>query len=132
MTISSKTDYLLHLSCSGSRILVQNVLKGDRMQIGDKLRSLRKSRGLTTSELADKVSVSQSYISRFENNRAVPDVDMLARILEALGTSIASFFANDDSLPPELDELLKTAKKLTPSQIKAVQHLLDEMVHPQS
>ncbi|MFT9848474.1 helix-turn-helix domain-containing protein [Aneurinibacillus sp. REN35] len=102
------------------------------MQIGDKLRSLRKSKGLTTSELADMVSVSQSYISRFENNRAVPDVDMLARILEALGTNIASFFANDDSLPPELDKLLKTAKKLTPSQIKAVQHLLDEMVHPKN
>jgi len=44
------------------------------IKIGEKLRALRKSKGLTTNELAEKVNVSQSYISRFENNRAIPAI----------------------------------------------------------
>lgn len=65
----------------------------DSNKIGSQLKALRKAKNLTTQELADKVSISQSYISRFENNRAIPDIDMLERILMALGSDLSSFFS---------------------------------------
>lgn len=82
--------------------------------LGEKLRALRKARGLTTQELADKVAVSQSYISRFENKRAVPDVALLADILHALNSDLASFFSEEETLPVDLIQLIETVKTLPP------------------
>src|SRR5690625_4788078 len=84
------------------------------IKIGSKLRELRLSRGLTTQELADKVSVSQSYISRFENDKAIPDIDMLNRILIALDSDLASFFSENMNMPADLVKLLNTIKTLNP------------------
>src|SRR5690625_131470 len=81
---------------------------------GEKLRALRKARGLTTQELADKVAISQSYISRFENNRAVPDIELLERILLALKSDLKTFFSTDDDVSADLLQLFETIKSLTP------------------
>lgn len=83
--------------------------------LGERLRSLRLARGLTTQQLADKVAVSQSYISRFENNRAVPDIELLGKILHALDSDLASFFSLDEEeATPDLIQLIETIKTLTP------------------
>ncbi|GIN59415.1 hypothetical protein J8TS2_37340 [Lederbergia ruris] len=85
------------------------------IEIGEKLRTLRKAKNLTSKELAKKVNISQSYISRFENNKAVPDVDMLDRILNALDSDLPSFFAPDlSNIPPDLIQLINTVKTLSP------------------
>jgi len=89
------------------------------LNIGNKLKVIRKLKGLTTSEVAQKVNVSQSYISRFENNKAIPDVEMLANICSALGLTLAEFFADtsdQEPLPPDICRLLDLAKQLTPRQ----------------
>lgn len=87
---------------------------------GERLRTLRKARGLTTQQLADKVAVSQSYISRFENNRAVPDIELLGKILLALDSDLATFFSKErEDSSIELIQLIETIKSLTPeAQIK--------------
>lgn len=87
----------------------------DSNKIGSQLKAIRKIKKLTTQELADKVNVSQSYISRFENGRAIPDIDMLERILEALGTDLPSFFSSDlEEVPEDLILLMDTVKTLSP------------------
>lgn len=89
----------------------------EELHIGERLKLRRKQLNITTQELADKVNISQSYISRFENNRAVPDIDMLSRLLNALGTDLASFFAPESStFPEDLAQLIETAKALTSEQ----------------
>src|SRR5690625_977448 len=86
-----------------------------KSNIGERLRLLRKSMGYTTQELADKVVVSQSYISQFENNKAIPDIEMLNRILTALDSNLSSFFSSDlEDASEDLIELISTIKKLTP------------------
>lgn len=93
---------------------------------GQKLKVLRKSKGLTTQQVADKLNVSQSYISRFENNRAIPDVDMFVNILDALGTNISDFYSETE-LSPDLIELMELAKNLTNKQRIALSNLIKEM-----
>lgn len=83
--------------------------------IGSKLKKLRKAKNLTTQQVADRVNVSQSYISRFENGRAVPDIDMLEKILHSLDTDLATFFSKDmNDTPEDMIELIETIKTLTP------------------
>ncbi|WKB35488.1 helix-turn-helix transcriptional regulator [Terrilactibacillus sp. S3-3] len=92
----------------------------NELQIGERLRSRRKQLNMTTQELADKINISQSYISRFENNRAIPDIDMLARILNALDTDLSTFFAKESyTFPDDLAQLIETAKTMsTDARIK--------------
>jgi len=97
--------------------------------LGDKLRALRKSRNLTTGELAKKVAVSQSYISRFENNKAIPNIDLLDKILKALQSDLASFFANEDEeISVEQLRLNETIKTLSPEAQEKLNEFL-QLVH---
>lgn len=97
--------------------------------IGDKLRALRLQKGLTTSELANKVALSQSYISRFENNRAVPDVHLLEKILQALDCDLSTFFVADpDFHSDEFVLLINTIKKLTPEARRKLHAFLQVLI----
>lgn len=63
-----------------------------KIKVGSKIKGLRKAKNYTTVDLANKVNVSQAYISRLENDKIIPNIDMLSRILNALGTDLATFF----------------------------------------
>ena len=47
------------------------------MQIGERLAKIRKERGLTQKDLADKLSMSQQVISNIERNASMPDIVFL-------------------------------------------------------
>lgn len=46
--------------------------------IGQRIARLRKEKGLTQSELAEKLSVSPQAVSKWENDLAYPDITLLA------------------------------------------------------
>jgi len=52
--------------------------------IGDKIRSFRKSRGLTQAELGEMVELPQPYIGGIERGERNISLDTLQKILEAL------------------------------------------------
>lgn len=99
------------------------------MNIGEKLRFLRKSKKLTTTDIAVKVNVTQSYISQFENGRAVPDIFLLKNICNVLGVTLAEFFTeNEIELHPEYRQLIKKAKKLNSDRLRILNEVIDEWV----
>ncbi|NHN31225.1 helix-turn-helix domain-containing protein [Paenibacillus agricola] len=57
------------------------------MNFYEKLRDMRKLKGFTIRELADRSGVSSAYISQLENgNRGVPSPDVLMKLSEGLNT----------------------------------------------
>jgi transcriptional regulator with XRE-family HTH domain len=62
---------------------------------GRRLRRVRETRGLSQRALARAAGVSNATISLIENGRTDPSLGMLKRILDALDTSVADFFALD-------------------------------------
>ena len=48
------------------------------MEIGDKIKSIRKKMGLTQEELADRSELTKGFISQLERNLNSPSVDTLA------------------------------------------------------
>ena len=54
----------------------------------NKLRQLRAERGLSQLELANRVFVNRSTVTRWENGSRVPDATMLARISQCLEVDI--------------------------------------------
>jgi transcriptional regulator with XRE-family HTH domain len=69
-------------------------------RIGKKLKELRRRRDLGIRELALRCGVSHSSISLLERDRISPSIDTLSAILDALGTTLPSFFSELDSNLP--------------------------------
>ncbi len=65
--------------------------------LGRNIRHARLVSGFTLRELADRVSCSESLLSKIENEKAVPSLQMLHRIVAQLGTSIGIFFSGPDA-----------------------------------
>ena len=55
--------------------------------LGDVLTIARKARGLTQSDLAEAVGLTQPAINRYESGDRDPDTDMLAKLAGALGVT---------------------------------------------
>lgn len=66
------------------------------MELGERIRDLRLSVGLTQEELADRCELTKGYISQLENDLTSPSIATLVDILSALGTSLKEFFATMD------------------------------------
>lgn len=98
------------------------------MEIGDKIRSLRISKGLTQEELANRCELSKGFISQVENDLTSPSIATLVDILEILGTNLNEFFSenseeriiykNDDMFETEDKDLKYSLKWLVPSSQK--------------
>lgn len=65
------------------------------MEIGHRIRDLRKRQGLTQEELADRAELSKGFISQLERDMTSPSIATLEDILQCLGTSIGEFFAQE-------------------------------------
>lgn len=57
------------------------------MSLGEKIASLRKAKGMTQEQLAEKCSVSAQAVSKWENDLTAPDISLLPHLSELLGVS---------------------------------------------
>jgi transcriptional regulator with XRE-family HTH domain len=98
------------------------------MQVATQVRELRRARHLSQRQLAGRMQVPRTYISKIENGKAIPTLGSLERLATALGvevrhlvrdarsrrdeevTSILSddFLCEVAALLPHLDSLHKT------------------------
>jgi transcriptional regulator with XRE-family HTH domain len=62
------------------------------MNIGEKIKGLRISNGLTQEELANRSELSKGFISQVERDLTSPSIATLVDILECLGTNLKDFF----------------------------------------
>lgn len=69
--------------------------KEGSMDIGGRIKHLRKQKGLTLEELASRSELSKGFLSQLERNLTSPSVATLDDILEALGTNLAEFFKEE-------------------------------------
>lgn len=60
--------------------------------IGQRIRQLRESRGMTQSQLQARSRVSRSYLSRIESGQMTPSLGTLEKISEALSVGLSRFF----------------------------------------
>jgi transcriptional regulator with XRE-family HTH domain len=56
------------------------------------LRHWRERRGYSVRELAERAGVGYVTVSRIENGRMSPTVDMLEKLAKALGITVREFF----------------------------------------
>jgi transcriptional regulator with XRE-family HTH domain len=62
--------------------------ESERLRMGERIATLRKSRGYTQAELAEMTGLQRSHIVRLEQGRYGATIDVLSAIADALGYKI--------------------------------------------
>lgn len=78
----------------------------------ENIKRLRKSKGLSQGELADRLHVVRQTVSKWEKGLSVPDSEMLVRIADALDTPVNELLG--EIVPEKMsdEELRELARKL--------------------
>ena len=65
------------------------------MEFGEKLKCLRKSKGLTQEELAEVLYVSRTAVSKWESGRGYPNIDSLREISKFFSVSVDEMLSGE-------------------------------------
>ena len=60
--------------------------------IGDKIKELRKSRGITQEQLAEAIGISFQAVSKWENHIALPDITLVPALANYFEISCDELF----------------------------------------
>lgn len=78
---------------------------------GQLIEKYRKEKNLTQVELAEKLGVSKSAISKWENGNNLPDITLLEPLSEILGIDKLLLFTSEYEAKEEANEKTKQVKK---------------------
>jgi transcriptional regulator with XRE-family HTH domain len=99
----------------------------DIQKIGREIRGLRKARGLTLTELAEKSGLSIGYLSLLERDRATPSINALHAISRALGVTISWFFDANAAPVEERGFVVRRARR---RRLEFSAGIVDELLSP--
>ena len=68
------------------------------------LRAIRRERGVTQVQLAERVGLPQSVISRYEIGERIVSFQEVMAVCQALGVSMQTFVRRLDSMPDDLED----------------------------
>lgn len=86
-----------------------------KRELGEKVKRIRKNRGLTQEELAEMIDISSRNLSNIEVGANFPKSETLEKILKALNITTQDLFENDylresDALLEDINEYLEQVK----------------------
>ena len=70
----------------------------NNQSMGDMISTLRKEKGMTQKDLADRLSITDKAVSKWERNLAFPDTATIPGLAEILGVSVEELM-NAKSIP---------------------------------
>ncbi len=89
---------------------------------GERISILRKAKGISQVQLANRIGVSKQSVSNWENNNIMPSVDMVI--------TLAVFFGCTSDYLLELNEnkMVIETTNLTASQAAHIKNIVDDFV----
>ena len=69
---------------------------------GQRLTRLRKAKGFTQEEIADKIGISPQAVSKWENDVSSPDISIIVSLSDILEVSTDELLGRSESINPEV------------------------------
>lgn len=88
--------------------------------LGERIRSIRKTKGVTLVELASKTGVAQATLSRIETGTMTGTVESHEKIAEALGVGLSELYTGIDNRYSQIHHLSKDKERKVTQQTKNV------------
>ncbi len=97
------------------------------LQIGNRIRELRKASGMTQEQLAELIGISFQAVSKWENNIALPDISLVPTLARIFGVTTDEIFAyNLVEMREEIERYVNEAAKLRESNPNEGRRILEE------
>lgn len=103
--------------------------------LGERIARLRKQHGITQTQLAERLNVSQQTIQAYESGKRRIQVAMLPELARLLATSLQELFGQaQETTPrkrgpaPKWQQQLEAIDQLPKSQQKVVVQMLDALI----
>jgi transcriptional regulator with XRE-family HTH domain len=74
---------------------MRGIMHNSRKELGQRIRELRKTAGITQEELGEKAELSYKFIGELERGQVNVSLDSIARIAQALGVKIVDLFSKE-------------------------------------
>ncbi|MBN2863877.1 MAG: helix-turn-helix transcriptional regulator [Bacteroidales bacterium] len=105
--------------------------------IGNTLAKLRKVRGLTQIELAEKAGISQQQLSHYENGNIHITAEMVIRLAEILGITADELLnlqsnSTNSTLSLRFTRRIRELENLQENKKKAILQVLDDLIRANS
>lgn len=105
------------------------------MNIGDKIKKIRKNKGLTQSQFSEITGIAINSISRYEKGERKPTTDILKKIADGLNVDIKELFDDETSFSNSFDKseqsLINDFRSLNENgQTKVVEYVKDLTENP--
>jgi transcriptional regulator with XRE-family HTH domain len=98
------------------------------LQLGDRLKRLRKARGIGTVEMAARAGISRNTLRAVESGDPAPSIGTYLRVMSALGLSgELALLAGDTMQPPPADSAAARSRRAAP--VVQVRVSTDETKH---
>ena len=69
--------------------------------LSQNLKTIRKNKGFTQEDLANRLHVTRQTISKWEKGYSVPDADLLSKLADELDVSVSELLGKDE-IPAEM------------------------------
>lgn len=97
------------------------------MNIGTKIKELRKQRGITQEQLANAIGISFQAVSKWENNLALPDISLAPILASYFGVSMDELFDfHLTELEQKVNAICKDAYQYRESDLEKSRTILEE------
>jgi transcriptional regulator with XRE-family HTH domain len=83
-------------------------------QISNKLKEIRKGKGMTLQDIADGAGVTKSLVSQIENSRAIPSLPVMIGLIQALDIDLNVFFKDIIAKAPGESVLIRKSNEYQP------------------
>ena len=80
--------------------------RNGHLQVATSIRALRQRSGLSQRQLAMRMKVPRTYVSKIENEKATPTLSSLERLANALEVSVPELLAGGCTREREIRELM--------------------------
>lgn len=87
------------------------------ISMGELISTLRKEKGMTQKDLAEKMNVTDKAVSKWERNLSCPDINSLPDLADALGVSVEELLnttKKEDTATKEKDKIIDIILKAIP------------------
>ncbi len=104
-----------------------------KMKFKEKIRTLRKTAGMSQQELAEKLHIHVTHLSKMENGHLTPSVDIVQRLMKVFAVSADQLLNEDENTVidiknHELNEQLILLNQLDDEEKNALIKIINSML----
>lgn len=103
----------------------------ERQRLGQRVKQLRRIRGATQEQLAERMDINPKYLSSIERGLENPTLDLLIRLARGLRVELHELFQwGPDGAPDQLRQrVTRVVADMPADELRRVVRVLEALVH---